>query len=57
MREVGELVDDQADRLDGVGPWQGADAGRERHAGLRDGSRAVLEVEVMVAEPTTRVPS
>ncbi len=52
VREVRQLAHHQSHRLGDVGPGQGADAGREGHARAR--VRAVL---VMVAEPTTRVPS
>jgi hypothetical protein len=50
VRKVGYLTHHQAQGLDDVGARQRPDAGRERHAAAR-------AVRVMVADPTTRLPS
>jgi len=58
VRQVGQLAHDDAHGFVRVGPGEGADTRREGHAGVStsstDDDRAVA---VMVAEPTTRVPS
>ena len=58
VRQVGELAHHDTHGLARIGPGKGADTRREGHAGVSTSSTDDdRPVAVMVAEPTTRVPS